>query len=301
VGPLLVITGPTASGKSALAETLADRHPLVLLSADSQLVYRGLDIGTAKPARDVRPRWGLVDLVDPGQAFSAGEFCRQAVPLAQAAWGAGRIPALVGGTGLYLKALLEGLAEIPAVAPEVRQRLAQELLSHGLEALAARLDRVDPDLAQRVDRRNPRRVLRALEVFEASGVPLSRWQALSKPALSVTRSFSLALDPGPEVLEGRIRERINENFRDGWLDEVRRLKEEWGAEAVGKCAAIGYPELLRHLDGSSSLEAAQDSILTQTRRYARRQRTWFKAQAGLHWHAGAAEALADPALDNFFL
>jgi tRNA dimethylallyltransferase len=299
VGPLLVITGPTAGGKTGLAERLAESTPLALLSADSQLVYRGLDIGTAKPAKAERAHWGLIDLIDPGQPFSAGEFCRLAVPLAQAAWAAGKLPTFVGGTGLYLKALLEGLAEIPPVPHAVREGLERELGAFGLEPLLKRLDADDPALAAKIDRQNPRRVLRALEVFEASGKPLSRWQAETRPALVPSKVFWLALDPGKEALDARIEARVHQNFTDGWIDEVRALKQHWGAEAVGKSPAIGYPEVLQHLDGQRTLAACQQEILLQTRQYARRQRTWFKGQNDIHWAGGAEEALGLPALATF--
>jgi tRNA dimethylallyltransferase len=296
---VLVITGPTAGGKTSLAETLAGRLPLSLLSADSQLVYRGLDIGTAKPGPAQRAHWGLIDLVDPGQAFSAGEFCRLAAPLAQAAWAAGKLPAFVGGTGLYLKALLEGLAEIPAVPPPIRAALERELAQGGLEPLLKRLDAADPELAAKLDRHNPRRVLRALEVFEASGQPLSRWQAQTRPALATDKVLWLALDPGKEALDARIEARVHQNFTDGWIEEVRGLKQHWGAEAVGKSPAIGYPEVLQHLDGRLDFALCRESIIVQTRQYARRQRTWFKGQNDIHWAASAEEALALPALATF--
>jgi tRNA dimethylallyltransferase len=299
MGSVLVICGPTAGGKTALAEALAQRLPLRLLSADSQLVYRGLDIGTAKPSPQQRAHWGLIDLVDPGQAFSAGEFCRQAAPLLQAAWAAGKLPALVGGTGLYLKALLEGLAEIPAVPQKLREGLEKELATGGLEPLLKRLDAADPALAAKLDRQNPRRVLRALEVFEATGLPLSHWQAETRPSLAVSKAFWLALDPGKDALDARIEARVQQNFRDGWLEEVQGLKQHWGAEAVCKSPAIGYPEVLQHLEGRLDLEACQQAILVQTRQYARRQRTWFKVQNDIHWAASAEEALALPALAAF--
>jgi tRNA dimethylallyltransferase len=296
---VLVICGPTAGGKTALAEALAQRQPLSLLSADSQLVYRGLDIGTAKPAPAQRSHWGLIDLVDPGQGFSAGEFCRQAMPLAQAAWAGGKLPAFVGGTGLYLKALLEGLAEIPEVPQAIRETLERELAQAGLEPLLKRLDAADPSLAAKLDRQNPRRVLRALEVFEATGQPLSQWQAQTRPALTPNKVLWLALDPGKESLDARIEARVHQNFTDGWIDEVRALKEHWGSEAVGKSPAIGYPEVLRHLDGELGFGPCQQEIIVQTRQYARRQRTWFKGQNAIHWAASAEEALTLPALAAF--
>jgi tRNA dimethylallyltransferase len=146
---LLVIVGPTGSGKTRLAELVASALPCRLLSADSQQVYRGMDIGTAKPLGEAKRAWGLLDLVDPGQTFSAGDWVRAAVPAVEAAWAEGKLPLLAGGTGLYLKALLEGLADIPAVPDPVRRALALELEKEGLPALVKRLEAVDPVLADR--------------------------------------------------------------------------------------------------------------------------------------------------------
>ncbi|MGH7443163.1 MAG: tRNA (adenosine(37)-N6)-dimethylallyltransferase MiaA, partial [bacterium] len=205
---LILLVGPTASGKTALAESLAQGHALALLSADSQQVYRGLDIGTAKPGPQTRASWGLLDVVDLGEPFSAGAFCRLAVEACESAWVTGRTPLLCGGTGLYLKALLEGLVDLPPTPPEVRSALEQEWQEGGLLPLLRRLDAVDPTLAVSIDRSNPRRVLRALEVYTATGRPLGAWQAESTlPALLPDRVLWLGLDPGQEILAKRIAQR----------------------------------------------------------------------------------------------
>jgi tRNA dimethylallyltransferase len=290
---LLVIVGPTGSGKTALAESLAAERPLVLLSADSQQVYRGMDIGTAKPLGPTRSQWGLLDLVDPGQPFSAGEFCRAAVPAIEAAWAAGKTPCLAGGTGLYLKALLEGLAEIPAVPDGVREALTAELHELGLPALAERLQRLDPVIATRTDLQNPRRVLRALEVLQATGKPLSQWQSESTaPALVPEQSLWIGVDPGREALDKRLEDRTADLLALGWPREVELLAQRWGDAVLSQSAAIGYPELLDHRRGRQSLAEAQEAIVRQTQQYARRQRTWFKAVEGIRWTSESAEAAA---------
>jgi len=290
---ILVLAGPTASGKTDLAEGLAKILPVRLLSADSQQVYRGMDIGTCKPTMEARKDWGLVDLADPGEPFSAGSFSRAAAELCRLAWADGRIPLLCGGTGLYLKALLEGLAEIPPIPVEVRQGLEEQYALNGLEPLLDRLDDVDPDLAAGVDRANPRRVLRALEVFEATGKPLSAWQAAeTRPALQPDAALWLGLDPGKDALARRIAQRVDACLSQGWLEEVRTLRARHGADVLRRSAAIGYPELLGHLEGHCSLAEARDAVLRRTRGYARRQRTWFRAVPALRWSAEAPELAA---------
>lgn len=269
---------------------MATEAPLRLISADSQQVYRGLDIGTAKAPAASRAAWGLVDVADPGQAFSAGEFCRLAAPLCEKAWAEGRVPTLVGGTGLYLKALLEGLAEIPPVPEALRRGLIEELESRGLDALLAQLDACDPSLSKDLDRRNPRRVLRALEVYKATGRPLSAWQTdTTHPALVPQSCRWFGLDPGKEILDQRIAVRVDECLAAGWKEEARGLAQHWGAEAVRRSKAIGYAEMLDLLEGRLGAPAAREAIVTRTRQYARRQRTWFKAQKGIQWHASVPD------------
>jgi tRNA dimethylallyltransferase len=281
---ILVIVGPTASGKTALAESLAKSLPLALLSADSQQVYKGMDIGTAKPLGAAKDAWGLLDLVDPGQAFSVGDWGRAAVESIEAAWMGGKTPCLVGGTGLYLKALLEGLAEIPPVPEGVRESLTEELHAGGLAPLAERLKAVDPVIAERTDLANPRRVLRALEVLQATGKPLSQWQAESTvPMIQADRVRWVGIDPGRDALEERIRLRTDTLLKNGWIQEVDLLAQRFGDKTLLESAAIGYPELLEHLRGQQSLEQAREAIARQTLQYARRQRTWFKAVPNVEW------------------
>ena len=289
--PLLVIVGPTGSGKTEMAERMAGLRPCRLLSADSQQVYRGMDIGTAKPLGAAKAAWGLLDLVSPGQPFSAGDWVRAAVPLVEAAWAGGQVPVLAGGTGLYLKALLEGLAEIPAVPEAVRKGLELELEQKGLAELAGRLRSLDPELAGRTDLANPRRVLRGLEVQASTGRPLSQWQAVGTvPALHPTQAVWLGLDPGKDSLEQRLEARTDALLAHGWLQEVELLAGLHGDDAVGRSAAIGYPELLDQLRGRQRPAQAREAILKQTRHYARRQRTWFRSVKEIRWLGGSPAA-----------
>jgi tRNA dimethylallyltransferase len=275
-----------------LSEQLARIHPLTLISADSQQVYRGLDIGTCKPPVETRRDWGLVDVVEPGANFSAGEFCRKAAPLCEEAWAKGRIPLLCGGTGLYLKALFEGLVEIPEIPASLRSKLQDDFENLGLEVLFRRLEQGDPVLAAEIDRLNPRRVLRALEVLEGTGKPLSAWRVKNtKSALEEpVRPLWLGLDPGREVLVTRIVERVDACLAQGWLEEVRRLAvvhRDW----LRQCPAIGYPELLKALEEGGDGTTAKPSIVARTLQYARRQRTWFRAVPAIRWAHDGAELL----------
>ncbi len=301
MGPLLVLVGPTAAGKSDLAWSLSRGAPLALVSADSQLVYRGLDLGTAKPPADQRPAWALIDVVDPGEGFSAGEFCRRAAAVCREAWTAGRVPLLCGGTGLYLKALLEGLAEVPPIPTALREGLEREWREGGLAPLVARLEASDPALAARLDRSNPRRVLRALEVRAATGQGLGEWQArTTRPSLEPSRVLWLGLDPGVEELDQRMERRLDACLAAGWADEAEALARIHGPARVAACGAIGYAELLEAAAGRISAGEARAAILTRTRRYARRQRTWFRALPGVVWSAdpGALAARAREFLDT---
>ena len=266
---LLVIAGPTASGKSALALRLAGHFPLALISADSMQVYRGMDIGTAKPGPEERRRFALIDVADPGEGFNAGRFAREATAACEEAWNAGRMPCLVGGSGLYLRALLQGLAEMPPIPAALRAEIS------GLPAAEAlaELKRLDPETAGKIESQNPRRVSRALEVFKASGKGLSAWQRESRPALQFGALLGYCLDPGHEALAARIHRRNQAAFAMGWPDEAHALARHFGKEALLSTGAIGYAELL-----SMKPEEAKPLIELRTMQYARRQRTWFKKE-----------------------
>lgn len=267
-----------------MAEALAEGAAVDLLSADSQLVYRGMDIGTAKPKPKSIGYWQLLNLVDPGQAFSAGTWAGLAASACRRSWAEGRTPLIAGGSGLYLAALLRGLADIPAVAPEIRRGLLLELQSLGLEALYRRLEAEDPDLARRTDPRNPRRVLRGLEVKAASGRRLSEWQRDAPPApLGQAEELWLGLDPGAAELDRRIEDRLDHSLASGWLAEVQFLCERWGVDTLRNSAAIGYRELAELSESRMDASAARASILRRTRLYARRQRTWFRREPAVRW------------------
>lgn len=288
---LWVIGGPTATGKSALALALADRLPGVILSADSRQVYRGFDLGTAKPSASDRQRVPhyLIDCCDPRQQFTLAEYQHQAQTLIdQIHRGEEVMPLLVGGTGLYIEAVVKGL-RIPPVAPQ--PELRQQLQALGQVHNYALLQAVDPIAAQRIQPQDPVRTLRALEVFYVSGQPLSSLQGEAPPAYPIVY---LGLDCDPPVLEQRIARRTEAMVAEGLVAEVEGLAQRYGAD-LPLLQTLGYGEILRYLQGDWRLDQAIAAIVTHTRQFAKRQRTWFRHRAQVHWLNAAAPDLVDQA------
>jgi len=286
VGTVLAILGATATGKSDLALRLAEHLEAEIVNADALQVYRGLDIGTAKPSREDRRRvrHHLIDILDPEERFSAGEFARRAGAALDEIASRGRIALVVGGSGLYLRALFTGLAEIPEVDEGVRRALADRLQGSGLPALRAELERLDPATAARIEPADSQRTLRALEVLEATGRPLSEWLARPVAGPETGRAVGkLGLTLPRSLLYDRIRSRVEGMVAAGWLDEVRDLREAGVTDSSPAFQAIGYSQWLRHLRGQSSFESAVTEIVTATRRYAKRQETWFRRETGVVW------------------
>ena len=289
---LLAIVGPTASGKSELAMALAALRPAEIMVADSRQVFRGMDIGTAKPSsadREAVPHH-LIDLVDPDEPFSVAQWVERARALVPEIAERGRLPMVVGGTGLYAAALLDGhdYASQPWSAP-VRRRLADELEAAGLATLAARLQERDPKTAARTDLRNPRRVLRALERAEGGGAAP---QARPYPG----QSAMLAIDRPRDVLYRRIDRRARWLLTaGGLLDEVRALLEAGYDASLPPMTGHGYGEAARHLAGDWTLDEAIEVTARRTRQYAKRQLSWFRRDPRVVWLPagdGPAEAPA---------
>lgn len=280
-GPFIGVVGPTASGKSDLALALARRLPVEILVADSRQVYRGMDVGTAKPdlaARGSVPHH-LLDLADPDEPFTVAQWVEHARALLPRISDRGRLPMIVGGTGLYVSALLDGhdYASQPW-SPEVRRRLVDELEAAGLEALAARLVTLDPGTAERTDLRNPRRVLRALERAEAGGggAPPSSEPYRGRLAL-------IGISRPRDVLYRRIDDRAARLFAGGLLDEVRALLDAGYGSQLRPMSGHGYAEAARHLAGEWTLEQAVEATARRTRQYAKRQLTWFRRDPRIMW------------------
>jgi tRNA dimethylallyltransferase len=281
--PLAVfLMGPTASGKTALACALRERFALELVSVDSALVYRGLDIGAAKPdaATLARHPHALLDLRDPGEPYSAADFRRDALAAMASIQARGRIPLLVGGTGLYFRALQRGLSRLPDAAPALRARLADEAAACGWPALHARLASLDPAAAARIGPHDAQRLQRALEVIELTGRPLSEQQTGGSGERFPWRVLKLALLPARrETLHARIAQRFDAMLAEGFLDEVRRLRARGDLHPdLPALRAVGYRQAWQHLEGHIDAASFRDKAVFATRQLAKRQITWLRAE-----------------------
>ena len=289
----ILLMGPTASGKTDAALALRERFPLEIVSVDSALIYRGMDVGTAKPGPEVLARapHRLIDLLDPIEPYSAARFQSDALREMAEIVRAGRTPLLVGGTMLYHKALTDGLSALPASDPAIRAELDLRLAREGSAALHAELAAVDPLAASRIHRNDPQRIQRALEVFRVTGRPLSVLQQRAAQAPPPYRFLKLALAPTDrEMLRARIAERFAAMMARGFLDEVRGLRARGDLTPDhNSMRAVGYRQLWAHLDGATSLEAAVELGIHATRQLAKRQLTWLRGTAGVEWSDAADE------------
>jgi tRNA dimethylallyltransferase len=280
---LLLLAGPTAVGKSAVAIGLAERLGGEIVSVDSMQVYRGLDIGTAKPSAEQRARapHHLIDVTEVSQPFDAARFARLAGEALAGIQGRGRVPILCGGTGLYYRALFEGLGEAPPGDAALRAALRSTPLPELLRELAER----DPATYQRIDRQNPRRVIRALEVIRLTGRPFSeqraRWDRA--PQTAGHNSLLLGLQRAAGDLSRRIDSRVQEMFRRGLVAETQRLLQEGLGQNPTAMQALGYRQVLEYLGGRRSLADTVELVKIRTRQFAKRQMTWFRRQMQLRW------------------
>jgi len=284
--------GPTASGKTALAIELAERYGGEVISVDSALVYRGLDIGAARPdaASLARVPHHLLDLCDPWQAYSAAQFAADARMALQAILDRGRLPILAGGTGLYFRALLQGLSPMPSADPDLRAAIAADAMVRGWPALHGDLARIDPDAARRIAPTDPQRIQRALEVYRLSGQPISHWQRQPGGARLPVRVLKLVLAPADRrVLHTRIACRFDAMLAAGLLDEVRRLRALPAMATVAApldlpaVRAVGYRQAWEHLQGLTTAGVFRDQAVFATRQLAKRQLTWLRSQLDAVW------------------
>ncbi len=277
-GKLIVICGATATGKSGLALALAAQFPTVILSADSRQVYREFDIGTAKPSlvdRAQIPHY-LIDICDPQETLTVADYQDQAQQLITSYHQQGLTPLLVGGTGLYIKAITQGM-KIPRVAPqpELRSQLATMPQSQLYQMLA----QVDPAATTKIHPHDSVRTFRALEVFYVTGVPISAQQGENPPSYPI---LSIGLDSDWQTLETRIQQRIYQMLKIGWLEEIEYLIKKYGQE-LPLLNTLGYAEMGRYLSGKTDLDTAIQQTILHTRQFAKRQKTWFHSRPEIQW------------------
>lgn len=283
--PLLALVGPTAVGKTALAVALAQSHRAEIVGVDASQVYQGLNVGTGKAtaAELSGVPHHLIDVARPDEAFDAARYVGLADEAIAAIQARGHRVLLCGGTGLYLKALIHGLAPIPPVPNEIREALAAEIAAGGLPSLYAELKQVDPEAAARIHATDPQRIERALGVFRASGRPLSAWQAAHRFAPVRHHAIHLGLRCPLDRLTARIERRVARMFSGGLLDEVAQLIEAGYGPRLRSLSAIGYRYAAAVLEGAMPVQEARRLTVRDSRRYAKRQMTWFKALDGVHW------------------
>ncbi len=282
---VLAVVGPTATGKTDVGMLLAEALGAEIISADCMAVYRGMDVGTAKPTPEQqrRVRFHLIDVCNPDEPFSVARFQQMALEAIRHIRQRGALPLVVGGTGLYVKALLDGFHIPPAPADEMfRQQLWQRVSRLGSAALHAQLQQVDPQAASRIHPHDAVRIIRALEVYHLTGRPISAWQQRQPPAeVGRVRRFGLTLPR--DLLYRRINERVERMIAQGWLDEVRRLLEAGYDPHLPAMRSLGYAQLVQVAQGKLPLQEAIALIQRETRRFAKRQLTWFRADKQIEW------------------
>ncbi len=282
--PTVFLMGPTASGKTDLAVQLVQCLDCEIVSVDSAMVYRQMDIGTAKPGEEVlrKAPHRLIDIRDPAESYSAGEFRRDALAEIDAIRAAGRIPLLVGGTMLYFHALEHGLAELPPAAPDIREDIEQRAAEEGWGSMHAELARIDPETARRIHPKDPQRIQRALEVYYASGETMSEWIGRQHPRPAPGPLLKIAFaDIERAVLHERIAQRFESMMHSGFVAEVARLKARGDLDSsMSSIKAVGYRQIWSALDGEYSMDEGVRRGVVATRRLAKRQFTWLRAQKG---------------------
>jgi tRNA dimethylallyltransferase len=286
--PLIAIVGPTASGKSALAVWLACQLGGEVVACDSTQLYRGFDVGTAKPTAEERQGVAhhLIDVLDPREESTAGGYRERAIAVLDDLRARKRLPIFAVGTGLYLRALLEGLADVPQRSEELRERLSASVAAHPPGHLHRILERMDPPSAEKIAPGDEQKLIRAVEVCLLAKKPLSEVHRAGRNPLRGWRAIKIGLSPEREALYQRIHERTDAMLAAGWIEEVRGLVASGLPADAKPFDFIGYRELRAVLSGEMKLEEAKAGVLQATRRYAKRQLTWFHRDAQIHWLSG---------------
>ena len=292
--------GPTAAGKTDLALALADVLECDIISVDSALVYRGMDIGTAKPDRSTLTRYPhrLIDILDPAQAYSAAQFREDALAAMAEIHGAGKIPLLVGGTMLYYRVLQQGLAPLPDANPQLRARLEAEAAQIGWAGMHQRLAKVDPDSAARIHPNDPQRIQRALEIYELTGTSMTQLHNSAQAVPFPYRVAKIVVAPSQRtVLHERIKKRFNLMIEKGMIDEVQALRaREDLCLDTPSMRAVGYRQVWQYLDGSLDFDEMLYKGVVATRQFAKRQFTWLRSEAGAYWVDGESPELVPAVL-----
>lgn len=284
--PTIVITGPTAGGKTALAMALADRFSCQLISVDSSMVYRQLNIGAAKPTSVLLRRYPheLVDIRDIDQSYSAGEFVDDAGRAIKAAVNIGKIPILVGGTLLYLRSLYQGIAALPPANPAIRREIEVEAIANGWASLHDQLADIDPAAAVRINPADRQRIQRALEVYRLTGKPISEWQGSPRHSVALPIPIKLVVAPQTrQVLHAKIAARTRQMLESGLVEEVIALREQGQLEELPAMRAVGYRQVIETFDGKAPIADLADRITIATRQLAKRQLTWLRNDPGGIW------------------
>jgi len=294
-GSAFALLGPTASGKSALAMELAGRFPLEIVSVDSAQVYRGMDVGTAKPslAQRERVRHHLIDLIEPTESYSAGRFRADAVRAIGEIQGRGKVPLLVGGTMLYYKALAQGIDALPVAEPGLRAQIDARAARHGRPALHADLAKVDPVTAARLSPNDAQRIQRALEVWELTGKPISELQRSANPGLPFELKAYALIPEDRAELHKHIAERFERMLKDGLVEELRALRKKYELHpGLPSMRCVGYRQAWNYLEGEYGKAELREKGIAATRQLAKRQLTWLRSLPGLEPAARLAAALS---------
>ncbi|MFQ5606869.1 MAG: tRNA (adenosine(37)-N6)-dimethylallyltransferase MiaA [Candidatus Zixiibacteriota bacterium] len=286
---IVILTGPTGSGKSALAHRLAEGSPISILSADSRQIVCGFDIGSAKPDGNERERYDyrLLDLIQPGERYSAFRYCEDAEREIRDVFNAGRVPLICGGTGFYLRALSEGIFDAPQAIPELRQELERQAMALGPESFHDILRRIDPKAGNEIHSNNTVRIIRALEIFYSTGKTKSELVEMPPKSPVPFRFRQFALTPPIDQVYRNIERRVEFMVESGWENEVRSLVDRYGINRIRTARAIGYSEWADCIDGKHTRDTAIELIKQNTRRFAKRQMTWLRGTK-------SAEMIPDP-------
>ena len=277
--------GPTASGKTDLALTIADEFPCDLISVDSVMVYRDLNIGSAKPSKEVLQKYPhqLIDILNPEESYSVANFCKDALYFIKESHNKNRIPILVGGTMLYFNALLHGLSNMPSADEEVRKKITERANEKGWDFVHAQLLKVDPQAAARIHPNDPQRIQRAMEVYELTGTPLSEWHAEAETIQFPYEVLKLALIPNDRaILHQQIERRFDQMLQAGFMGEMQQLYEHTSLHAdLPSMRSVGYRQAWKYLAGEYDAETMREKAIIATRQFAKRQLTWLRSEADL--------------------